>query len=300
MFSSLVPMHHLIPYGQEKNSLRENTMKKDRTTLILSLIFLVGLSVMLYPFFSNYWNSKRQTEAVASYDTAVSRMSEKDYDKYSADAESYNQELAQLADPLENYKKLPGFNNILNITESGVIGYITIDKIDTELPIYYGTAEGTLQIGVGLLNGTSFPIGGKGTHAVLSAHRGLPSAELFSRLDEMEEGDTFQITVLNRVLTYEVDQIHIVIPEDVKDLAIDPDKDYCTLMTCTPYGINTHRLLVRGVRIEGLGESVPADAYQVEPKEVAVVITLLILVILMLVNFLIWKARSMKKQKDKI
>lgn len=275
-------------------------MKKDRTTLILSLIFLVGLSVMLYPFFSNYWNSKRQTEAVASYDTAVSRMSEKDYDKYSADAESYNQELAQLADPLENYKKLPGFNNILNITESGVIGYITIDKIDTELPIYYGTAEGTLQIGVGLLNGTSFPIGGKGTHAVLSAHRGLPSAELFSRLDEMEEGDTFQITVLNRVLTYEVDQIHIVIPEDVKDLAIDPDKDYCTLMTCTPYGINTHRLLVRGVRIEGLGESVPADAYQVEPKEVAVVITLLILVILMLVNFLIWKARSMKKQKDKI
>ncbi len=300
MFSSLVPMHHLIPYGQEKNSLRENTMKKDRTTLILSLIFLVGLSVMLYPFFSNYWNSKRQTEAVASYDTAVSRMSEKDYDKYFADAESYNQELAQLADPLENYKKLSGFNNILNITESGVIGYITIDKIDTELPIYYGTAEGTLQIGVGLLNGTSFPIGGKGTHAVLSAHRGLPSAELFSRLDEMEEGDTFQITVLNRVLTYEVDQIHIVIPEDVKDLAIDPDKDYCTLMTCTPYGINTHRLLVRGVRIEGLGESVPADAYQVEPKEVAVVITLLILVILMLVNFLIWKARSMKKQKDKI
>lgn len=272
-------------------------MKHDRTTIILSMIFLIGLSVMLYPSFSNYWNSKRQTEAVASYDAAVSKMSTKDYEKYFSQAESYNRDLANLSDPLENYEDLPGFDDILNITESGVIGYITIDKIDTELPIYYGTAEGTLQIGVGLLNGTSFPVGGKGTHAVLSAHRGLPSAELFSRLDEMEEGDTFQITVLNRVLTYEVDQIHIVVPEDVKDLAIDPDKDYCTLMTCTPYGINTHRLLVRGVRIEGLGESVPADAYQVEPKEVAVVITLVILVILMLVNFLLWKLRSIKRKE---
>ncbi len=274
-------------------------MKRDKTSLILLLIFLIGLSVMLYPSFSNYWNSKRQTEAVAAYDAAVNRMSDKDYDKYFTEAEDYNRELASLADPLENYNKLPGFDQILNITDSGVIGYVTIDKIDTELPVYYGTSEGTLQIGVGLLNGTSFPVGGKGTHAVLSAHRGLPSAELFSRLDEMEEGDTFQVTVLNRVLTYEVDQIHIVVPENVKDLAIDPDKDYCTLMTCTPYGINTHRLLVRGVRIEGLGESVPADAYQVDPREVAVVITLVFLVILMLVNFLLWKIRSIRKKKNK-
>ncbi len=274
-------------------------MKRDKTSLILLLIFLIGLSVMLYPSFSNYWNSKRQTEAVAAYDAAVNRMSDKDYDKYFTEAEDYNRELASLADPLENYDKLPGFDKILNITDSGVIGYVTIDKIDTELPVYYGTSEGTLQIGVGLLNGTSFPVGGKGTHAVLSAHRGLPSAELFSRLDEMEEGDTFQVTVLNRVLTYEVDQIHIVVPENVKDLAIDPDQDYCTLMTCTPYGINTHRLLVRGVRIEGLGESVPADAYQVDPREVAVVITLVFLVILMLVNFLLWKIRSIRKKKNK-
>ena len=272
-------------------------MKKDKTSLILFLVFLIGLSVMLYPSFSNYWNSKRQTEAVAAYDAAVNRMSDKDYEKYFAEAEAYNQELAGLSDPLENYEKLPGFANILNITASGVLGYVTIDKIDTQLPIYYGTSEGTLQIGVGLLNGTSFPVGGKGSHAVLSAHRGLPSAELFSRLDEMEEGDTFQITVLNRVLTYEVDQIHIVVPENVKDLAIDPDQDYCTLMTCTPYGINTHRLLVRGVRIEGLGKSVPADAYQVEPKEVALVITLVFLVLLMLVNFILWKVRSIRKRK---
>lgn len=272
-------------------------MKKDKTSLILFLVFLIGLSVMLYPSFSNYWNSKRQTEAVAAYDAAVNRMSDKDYEKYFTEAEAYNQELAGLSDPLENYEKLPGFANILNITASGVLGYVTIDKIDTQLPIYYGTSEGTLQIGVGLLNGTSFPVGGKGSHAVLSAHRGLPSAELFSRLDEMEEGDTFQITVLNRVLTYEVDQIHIVVPENVKDLAIDPDQDYCTLMTCTPYGINTHRLLVRGVRIEGLGKSVPADAYQVEPKEVALVITLVLLVLLMLVNFILWKVRSIRKRK---
>ena len=272
-------------------------MKKDKTSLILFLVFLIGLSVMLYPSFSNYWNSKRQTQAVAAYDAAVNRMSDKDYEKYFAEAEAYNQELAGLSDPLENYEKLPGFANILNITASGVLGYVTIDKIDTQLPIYYGTSEGTLQIGVGLLNGTSFPVGGKGSHAVLSAHRGLPSAELFSRLDEMEEGDTFQITVLNRVLTYEVDQIHIVVPENVKDLAIDSDQDYCTLMTCTPYGINTHRLLVRGVRIEGLGKSVPADAYQVEPKEVALVITLVFLVLLMLVNFILWKVRSIRKRK---
>lgn len=272
-------------------------MKKDKTSLILFLVFLIGLSVMLYPSFSNYWNSKRQTQAVAAYDAAVNRMSDKDYEKYFAEAEAYNQELAGLSDPLENYEKLPGFANILNITASGVLGYVTIDRIDTQLPVYYGTSEGTLQIGVGLLNGTSFPVGGKGSHAVLSAHRGLPSAELFSRLDEMEEGDTFQITVLNRVLTYEVDQIHIVVPENVKDLAIDPDQDYCTLMTCTPYGINTHRLLVRGVRIEGLGKSVPADAYQVEPKEVALVITLVFLVLLMLVNFILWKVRSIRKRK---
>ena len=272
-------------------------MKKDKTSLILFLVFLIGLSVMLYPSFSNYWNSKRQTQAVAAYDAAVNRMSDKDYEKYFAEAEAYNQELAGLSDPLENYEKLPGFANILNITASGVLGYVTIDKIDTQLPIYYGTSEGTLQIGVGLLNGTSFPVGGKGSHAVLSAHRGLPSAELFSRLDEMEEGDTFQITVLNRVLIYEVDQIHIVVPENVKDLAIDSDQDYCTLMTCTPYGINTHRLLVRGVRIEGLGKSVPADAYQVEPKEVALVITLVFLVLLMLVNFILWKVRSIRKRK---
>ena len=272
-------------------------MKKDKTSLILFLVFLIGLSVMLYPSFSNYWNSKRQTQAVAAYDAAVNRMSDKDYEKYFAEAEAYNQELAGLSDPLENYEKLPGFANILNITASGVLGYVTIDRIDTQLPVYYGTSEGTLQIGVGLLNGTSFPVGGKGSHAVLSAHRGLPSAELFSRLDEMEEGDTFQITVLNRVLTYEVDQIHIVVPENVKDLAIDSDQDYCTLMTCTPYGINTHRLLVRGVRIEGLGKSVPADAYQVEPKEVALVITLVFLVLLMLVNFILWKVRSIRKRK---
>ena len=272
-------------------------MKKDKTSLILFLVFLIGLSVMLYPSFSNYWNSKRQTQAVAAYDAAVNRMSDKDYEKYFAEAEAYNQELAGLSDPLENYEKLPGFANILNITASGVLGYVTIDRIDTQLPVYYGTSEGTLQIGVGLLNGTSFPVGGKGSHAVLSAHRGLPSAELFSRLDEMEEGDTFQITVLNRVLIYEVDQIHIVVPENVKDLAIDSDQDYCTLMTCTPYGINTHRLLVRGVRIEGLGKSVPADAYQVEPKEVALVITLVFLVLLMLVNFILWKVRSIRKRK---
>lgn len=211
------------------------------------------------------------------------------------EADDYNEELNKIDHPFENYGEIPGYDDILNVSGTGIIGYVTIDRIKTELPIYHGTSEGVLQIGVGHLEGSSFPVGGVGTHTVLSAHRGLPSAKLFSNLDEMEEGDTFQITVLNRVLTYQVDQIHIVEPGDLDDLQVDPEKDYCTLMTCTPYGINTHRLLVRGVRVDGSANAyVPADAYQIEPNVVAVATTITITVIMIVISFVMWAVKRRK------
>lgn len=185
-------------------------MKKNKTNIILVIIFLIGLSVMLYPSFSNYWNSRVQSQAVASYNNEVQKMSTEDYDKMFNEAEEYNNALKNISDPFQNYESISNYEDVLNISGTGIMGYVTIDKIDVELPIYHGTSEGVLQIGVGHLGGSSLPVGGVGTHTVLSAHRGLPSAELFSDLDKLEVGDTFQITVLNRVLTYQVDQIRIV------------------------------------------------------------------------------------------
>lgn len=274
-------------------------MKKQKGNRVLLLIFFVGFSVMLYPFFSNYWNSRVQTKAVASYEAQVQNMSETQYQNMFQAAEEYNQELKNIAHPFENYTQIPGYEDVLNITGTGIMGYITIDRIHVKLPIYHGTSEGVLQIGVGHLAGSSLPVGGPGTHTVLSAHRGLPSAKLFSDLDEMEKGDTFQITVLNRVLTYQVDQIHIVEPEDLDDLRADLQKDYCTLMTCTPYGINTHRLLVRGVRVDGqTGPFVAADAYQIEPKAVAVV-TMLVMICLWLAGVGFTRIKKRKRNGHK-
>ena len=271
-------------------------MKKNRSNIILAIIFLIGLSVMLYPSFSNYWNSRVQSRAVASYNNDVQKMSKQDYKRMFQEADDYNEELNKIDHPFENYGEIPGYDDILNVSGTGIIGYVTIDKIKTELPIYHGTSEGVLQIGVGHLEGSSFPVGGIGTHTVLSAHRGLPSAKLFSNLDEMEEGDTFQVTVLNRVLTYQVDQIHIVEPGDLDDLQVDPEKDYCTLMTCTPYGINTHRLLVRGVRVDGSENAyVPADAYQVEPNVVAVSTTIAITLVMLMISVIAWVVKNRKR-----
>lgn len=276
---------HCYRYLYSLIQLRENFMKKNKTNIILVIVFLIGLSVMLYPSFSNYWNSMVQSKAVAGYNEEVQKMSQVDYDAMFHEAEEYNSALMNIESPFLNYEMISGYDDVLNVSGTGIIGYVTIDRIKVELPIYHGTSEGVLQIGVGHLGGSSFPIGGVGTHSVLSAHRGLPSAKLFSNLDEMEEGDTFQITVLNRVLTYQVDQIRIVEPEDVDELRIDPNQDYCTLMTCTPYGINTHRLLVRGVRVDGdVNTYVPTDAYQVEPNLVAVCSMLGILSVLLVIT----------------
>ena len=264
-------------------------MKKDRTNLILVLIFIIGLSVMLYPTVSDYWNSRTQSRAVATYSETVASMSEQDYDEMFAEAEAYNRKLAQVNMPFVNYDQVEDYEDILDISGTGIMGYVTIEKIRVELPIYHGTEDSILQVAAGHLRGSSFPVGGKGTHSVISAHRGLPSAKLFTELDEIEEGDTFTVTVLNRRMTYQVDQIRIVEPQEIEDLEIDPEEDYCTLMTCTPYGINSHRLLVRGVRTAGnaTGDYVPADAYQVNSTVVAIVLALILLISLLPVTALI-------------
>lgn len=225
-------------------------MKKNKTTFFMVLFFFIGLMVLLYPSISSYTNDKIQSKAVNKYEELLKNVREIDYESYLIDAKEYNKKLAGLVNPLISYKKLGSAKDILNISGTGMIGYVSIDKIKVELPIYYGTSDETLNIASGLLEGTSFPVGGEGTHAVLSAHRGLPSSKLFTDLDKIEVGDTFVIKVFDMIMTYEVDQILIVKPNEVDSLAINPKEDYVTLMTCTPYGINSHRLLVRGHRIE--------------------------------------------------
>jgi len=225
-------------------------MKKNKSTIILILVFFVGLSVMLYPTLSDYVNQLHQSRAVATYAEDVDNLTDADYSAYFDAADAFNAQVAANENALYRPDQLTGYNDTLDITGTGIMGYITISKIGVELPIYHGTSDGVLQIAAGHLEGTSLPVGGESTHAVISAHRGLPSAKLFTNLDQLEVGDTFTITVLDRVLTYEVDKISIVLPTETDELKIAEGKDYVTLMTCTPYGINTHRLLVRGERTE--------------------------------------------------
>ncbi len=246
-------------------------MKKDRSTIVLIVVFFVGLSVLLYPTVSDLVNQRNQTRAVAGYREMTESMTETDYDAYFAAAEAYNRRLAEAESPLEDSSEQTedeDYEQTLDISGTGIMGYVTIDKIGVQLPIYHGVSDQVLAIAAGHLPGSSLPVGGESTHAVISAHRGLPSAKLFTNLDQLQEGDTFTVTVLNRVLTYEVDKISIVLPENTENLAITKGQDYCTLLTCTPYGINTHRLLVRGHRIETQDTphiNVTAEAYQIEP-----------------------------------
>lgn len=251
-------------------------MKKKKkglgTTIALIGILLVGLSVMLYPTISDWWNSHTQSRAIATYQEAVSELDDSDYEEIIAKAREYNEKLKTLSDPFAEYDEIEDYYEILDITGTGVMGYINIPQISVELPIYHGTSEGVLNVAVGHLQGSSLPVGGEGNHAVVSAHRGLPSAKLFSDLDELVEGDTFTITVLKDVYTYEVDQILIVEPDNLGDLLCSEGEDYVTLMTCTPYGINSHRMLVRGHRIANADEAssakVTADAMQIDPVSV--------------------------------
>ena len=277
-------------------------MKKNRSNIILILIFLVGLSVMLYPTVSDYVNQKNQSRAVASYSEEVENLSDVDYQAYFDAADDYNRRLAETPDAFYRPDEVSGYTDTLDVSGTGIMGYITIPKIGVELPVYHGTSDGVLQVAAGHLEGSSLPVGGAGTHAVISAHRGLPSAKLFTNLDELEVGDTFTITVLDRVLTYEVDQISIVLPTETDLLQPVEGKDYVTLMTCTPYGINTHRLLVRGKRIENAENQkhirVTADALRIEPIIVAPALAVPMLLVMLVVMLAVPHLRKRKNQRE--
>lgn len=278
--------------------------KKDNnwTTVFLVLLLLAGVSLLLYPSLSDYWNSMHQTRAIASYAETVSQLDTAQYDEMWKAAQDYNRSLAQreTAFALTDEQKA-AYESLLDVSGLGVMGYIEIPEIDCSLPIYHGTEESVLQVAVGHLEWSNLPVGGEGTHCVLSGHRGLPSAKLFTNLDKLAVGDTFLLRVLDEVLAYEVDQILIVEPEQVDVLGIVPGEDYCTLVTCTPYGINTHRLLVRGHRVENTPEAarmhVTADATQFDPLLVAPVLAIPVLLLLLMI--LLVPKRRRKSREDK-
>ena len=244
-------------------------MKRHKTVIFLTLGFLVGICVLLYPAVSDFWNSKTQSRAIVDYESVLENLDPADYTAIFEEAHAYNKALYKTPFPLINHDQVPGYFDTLAVTENDMIGYLKIDRIGVELPIYHSTSSEVLNKGVGHLEGSSLPVGGENTHCVLSAHRGLPSSKLFTDLDRVEKGDTFQITVLDQVLTYQVDFIKVIEPTDTTDLQIIEGGDYCTLFTCTPYGINTHRLLVRGIRIETIKEKpvlcVSNEAFRIEP-----------------------------------
>ncbi len=261
--------------------------KRHIITISLFLVFFIGLFVLLYPTLAEQWNRRVQSHAINDYEAVIDQLTAENYSKLFADADAYNKALAQLDYPFVNHSDIEGYDQLLNIAQNGIIGHISIPNISVELPIYHSCDADVLQYAVGHLEGSSLPVGGKGTHSVLSAHRGLPSARLFTDLDKLQEGDIFTITVLDRLLTYQVDKISIVNPDQVSTLYPVEGEDYVTLVTCTPYGINTHRLLVRGKRIENQeGQSVThisPQAYLIEPLVVAPIAATPMLIILALI-----------------
>ena len=256
---------------------------------------------MLYPTISDYVNQLHQTRAVANYAADVDKLSDADYTAYFEAADAFNAQIAADPDALYFPDRFPSYESTLDVTGTGIMGYITIEKIGVELPIYHGTSDAVLQVAAGHLEGTSLPVGGASTHAVISAHRGLPSAKLFTNLDQLEVGDTFTITVLDRVLTYEVDNISIILPTETDSLKVSEGKDYITLMTCTPYGINTHRLLVRGRRITTPDKlkhiRVTSDAIKIEPILTAPIMALPLLLVLLF--WLLFAPRKRSSAKGK-
>lgn len=266
-------------------------MSRRLSTAVLVAVLLVGLAFLLYPTVSDWWNSFHRSRAVANYVANVSNIDDSNYEKMLEEARAYNSALRERGNARQmSQQESEEYESMLSVTDDGIMAYVEIPKINVLLPIYHGTDDTVLQTSIGHVVGTSLPVGGEGTHCVISGHRGLPSARLFTDLDKLVEGDTFTINVLDEVLTYEVDQIHIVLPNDLSDLQIVDGKDYCTLVTCTPYGINTHRLLVRGHRVQTKYVSnvrVTADALQVDVRLVAVCIAVPLLVLLALIAWIV-------------
>ena len=263
-------------------------MKNKITTILLFLLFLIGLSLLLYPTVSDYWNSLHQSRAITHYEEKVADLDNETYLKLWDEASEYNESLLNRTNSyVLTEEQQAEYNELLNLDENGIMGHIEIPSLNVSLPIYHGTAESVLQIAIGHLEWTSLPVGGESTHCVLSGHRGLPSAKLFTNLDQLVAGDQFMLQILDETLTYEVDQILIVEPQETEALQIVEGQDYCTLVTCTPYGINTHRLLVRGHQVETPEEAktvrVSADAIQIEPLIIAPIVGVPMLLILLIV-----------------
>ena len=260
-------------------------MQSRKSTFFLLLFFFIGLSVLLYPSISSYWNSKTQSEAIVDYETMLANYKPEDYSSFFQEADAYNQALAALEQPYIQRKELSElYHATLNVSGTGMMGYVTVPKINQELPLYHGTTDAVLSTACGHFEGSSLPVGGPGTHSVVSAHRGLPTAVLFTHLDRMEIGDTFYFTILDRKFTYEVDQIRIVEPSDTSLIQLEEGKDYCTLLTCTPYGINTQRLLVRGHQIDASQKRniyIANEAYRIDTLIVMPIVALPILAVLM-------------------
>ncbi len=274
------------------------------STIILVAIFFVGLCVLLYPTISDFWNEKRQSEAIMNYDDLIADMSPEDYSDLFARADAYNEKVRNMSDPFIGHKSISDeYYSVLDVNGNGMMGYITIEKIKVQLPIYHGTSDKVLNSAVGHVEGSTFPVGGDSTHTVLSAHRGLPSAKLFTNLDKLETGDIFTIRILDRTVTYQVDQILIVLPHQVNDLYVEPGRDLCTLVTCTPYGVNTHRLLVRGTRIENIEEdrviNVTTEAFRIDPLIVTPAVAAPMLGVLLICLVIKSRNNGKKNRKNK-
>ncbi len=266
---------------------------------MLIAVFLIGLSLLLYPTVSNYVNSLHQSRAIASYEEGLSDLTAEDFSDYRQNATEYNARLFSSTDRfLETADRKTEYNNLLNPLSNSIMGYIEIKSIGVKLPIYHGTDDSVMQVGVGHIEGSSLPVGGASTHCVLSGHSGLPSTKLFTNLNKLKEGDIFKLHVLDQDLVYKVDKITVVEPADTKDLKIVDGMDYCTLVTCTPYGINSHRLLVRGVRVESdqseLSE-VAADAVEIDPLLLVPVLAVPMLAVLLV--WLFFNTNAKKKRK---
>ncbi len=291
--------------GEEKD--RDKKQKKQRrgpsiSTIVLVIILLVGVGILLYPSVSDWWNSMHATRAIASYVTAVEDLSGQEREAMLEAAREYNSRLANGVNFTLTDEQRAEYDSLLDITGTGIMGYVQITSIGVNLPVYHSVDEAVLQIAVGHIPGSSLPVGGDRTHSVLSGHRGLPSAKLFSDLDQMVEGDTFTLNIMDQTITYMVDQIRIVLPEETDELAITDGKDYCTLVTCTPYGINTHRMLVRGKRIDNIiGEVVVvSEAVRIPNYIVAPAICIPLLFIILLIMLIYYRRLGPRKTEAEL